>query len=913
MPFAEKDADEPGLVALTAALSIQGHPGSSQSLCAGCLIGLSLGLSNRVMSLKRRILKFGLSLVGPIALIVILTMPIGLLGGGLGIVQPIGGIFDAGRTVDQPVTQTIRLTGLTSQVDVIVDRWGIPHIYAESSYDAFMALGYMHAKERLFQMYIQNHLAAGRISEVIGSASRYITSDMFYRTIGLSRSAQITLDSYVATQETDPDIAYALNVIDAECAGINTYIDSMTPTDLPIEFKLLGVRPEHWTRHDVFLWCKMMTWGLSGSTYDLLRYWMRTTIDNDTMYYELFPDTMPYSVPIIPEQTNLSHASYPDAPGGYPASLASVDDSTDAEVQADLIPLEKLNSLISMIDEVIAPFGSEDLVGSNNWVVNGSRTSTGMPLLANDPHLGLQAPSLWYEAHIVIPGELEVSGVTLPGTPGVLLGHNAHTAWGLTNVGLDVFDMFVEQLNPSDADQYMYNGEYRDFTTIDEPIRTRDGTTIPFSVKVSVHGPLIDSVMDSYGLDSNDNPNIAMNWTGNSVTHEVLALTKINKMQNLQDYYDAMYWWDSPPQNIVFADDVGNIAITVAGRYPIRAGYTGEFPVMATNDSVGMVGNIPYAYIPRSVNPAQGYLQSANQLSIDPAEYGFALLGPQDDGYRGRRIDSLLAADSNVTVSDMKRFQADSLEVRAQVIVPYVIAAWDSEGGGNETVSELVDLLREWDYVMETDLVAPTFWMFVRNAMHYEVFDELTSIDPTLMPSRTPILEKLLKENDTYYFDDHRTVQVETRDEIIVRSIYKALDDMVAEFGSDPDGWVYGLHHRVFVNHVALGSAFYIGGGPHRGQNTLNAAGGWSVTHGPSWRMVADLGNIEQSYGVYPGGQSGNMFSHHWDDLFDLWYAYDPATEQYGYHLMYFYSTAAAFQTADTEHTMIERTVTFVP
>jgi len=156
-------------------------------------------------------------------------------------------------------------------------------------------------------------------------------------------------------------------------------------------------------------------------------------------------------------------------------------------------------------------------------------------------------------------------------------------------------------------------------------------------------------------------------------------------------------------------------------------------------------------------------------------------------------------------------------------------------------------------------------------------------------------------------------VQVETRDEIIVRSIYRALDDMVAEFGSDPDGWVYGLHHRVFVNHVALGSAFYIGGGPHRGQNTLNAAGGWSVTHGPSWRMVADLSNIQQSYGVYPGGQSGNMFSDHWDDLFDLWYAYDPATEQYGYHLMYFYSTAAAFQTADTEHTMIERTATFIP
>jgi penicillin amidase len=860
---------------------------------------------------KRKVINLGLSLVGPIALIVILTMPIGPLAGGLQIIAPTGGIFDNGVGAIPPEAQTIMLPGLDASVQVLVDEWGIPHIYGESIEDAFMALGYFHAKDRLFQMIMQNYLAAGRISEIVGGyAAR---SDRFYRTIGLARAAQDTLDWFEANT-ADPLVAEALDVIDAEVAGVNAFINTMNSQTTPIEFKILGFTPEPWRRLDIFIFANMMTWGLSGGIRDLYTQWIKSTLDNDTMFNELVNDVMPYTVPIIPEQYNLSIAEFPDANGGYPATPNPATVVSNVVLEEALIPQEKLDALIEMLDNIVMPFGNMEFVGSNSWVADGSKTATGEPILCNDPHLGFQTPGLWYEAHIVVPNELDVTGVTLPGLPGVILGHTAHMAWGFTNVGADVLDIFVEQLNPSNTGQYMYNGAYRDFEIVDETIHTKEGVDIPFEVKVSVHGPLIDSVTNTYDEDVETSPNLAMNWTGNAISHQIIAITLLNQANNLQEYYEALFWWDSPAQNINYADDQGNIAMTVCGRFPVRSGYTGQYPVQALDDSVGMVSNIPYAYIPRAVNPSQGYIQSANQLSIDPNTYGYDIVGPFADGYRGRRADYLLANDDSITMDDMKRFQADALEVRAQEMVPYVVDAWNNAGDGNSTVDEIVGWLDDWDYIMETDIPSPTVWMFLRDAIHYEILDEIRSIDERLPLSRTPFVEKILKENNAYYLDDHTTSgSVEDRDDILVRALYRAVDAVAADddFGSDTTNWNYGNKHVVYYDHLA--DLISVGGIPHRGQNTLANAGGWRVTHGPSWRQVADLSDISQSYGIYSPGQSGNIFSPHFRDLFDIQYSFDEATQQYGYHMLYFYSTAALFTAADTDGSMIEATVTFVP
>jgi len=834
-------------------------------------------------------------------------MPIGPLTGGLGIIQPIGGIFDNGAP--EPGSQVLALPGLDAEVEVIIDHMGIPHIYADSTNDAFMALGYMHAKDRLFQITMQNYFAAGRISEIVGGYAN--SSDKFYRTIGLKRSAELTLAWYEANAASNPDVKAALDSMYAEVEGANAFIRSLTSATMPIEFKILGFTPELWTPVDCFINAKMLTWGLSGGLEDFQRQWIRETLDNDTMYNDLFPDLMPYTEPIIQEQANISYAEYPLAPGMAPATDNPGQYASMALADEVVIPEEKLEALIKSLNEVLNPFGDMELVGSNNWAINGSKSSTGMPILAGDPHLTLQAPSVWYEAHIVVLGELDVTGTTFPGLPAVLIGHNDHLAYSFTNVGADVNDIFVEQINPTNSSQYMYNGEYRDFTIHEENILTKEGEIIPFSVKESVHGPCIDSVWNTYNLGIESDANLAMNWTGSGVTHEMVAAAGFMRAQNLDEFIDAMYWWDSPPQNCVYADDAGNIAMLVVGRFPVRAGYTGEYPVVALNDSIGMVSNIPYAYNPREINPSRCFVSSANQRTINPSEYGYDILGPQDNGYRGRRIFYLLDNNDGITVDDMKHYQADVVEVRAEVIVPYVIAAWDDVGDGNTTISDAVDLLRVWDFDMEPDLIAPTIWMYLIDAIHYETFDEIRSINTAIPLSRTPILEELIVTNNSYYFDDHSTVgTVETRDDILVRSLFTAIDKLTVEW-ADEENWEYGNRHIVFIEHLA--GFTYIGGGSHRGQITLNVAPTWIVTHGPSTRLVADLSNIEMSYMAYPGGQSGNMFSRHWDDNFELWYAFNESTEQYGYHVLYFYSTTDAFRTADTDGTMIERTITFVP
>ena len=381
--------------------------------------------------MKRKVVNLALSFIGPIALIVILSMPIGPLTGGLGIIQPVGGIFDNGAP--EPGDQTIILTGLDAEVEVIIDHLGIPHIYAESITDAMMALGYMHAKDRLFQVVMQNAFAAGRVSEIVGGYAA--SSDMFYRAIGLARSAQETLEWFEENADSDPVIRDTLDGVNAEVAGANAFIRTLNSANMPIEFKVLGYTPELWTAKDVFINAKMLAWGLAGSIMDFQRQWMRTTLDNDSLYNDLFPDVLPNTIPIIQEQYNLSIAEYPLGPGKVPAASAS-DQYSGVDLASEvIIPGDQLEDVMKMINEVIRPLGDFEFVGSNNWAINGSKSSTGMPIVAGDPHLSFQAPSVWYEAHIVVPGELDVTGTSFPGLPGILIGHNDHLAYSFTNVG----------------------------------------------------------------------------------------------------------------------------------------------------------------------------------------------------------------------------------------------------------------------------------------------------------------------------------------------------------------------------------------------------------------------------------------------------------------------------------------------
>jgi penicillin amidase len=806
------------------------------------------------------------------------------------------------------------LPGIIAGAEVLIDEWGIPHIYGQTVEDAYMALGYMHAKDRLFQVVMQTYLASGRISEVVGSMG--VGSDKYQRAIGLMKSAEDTYQWHLDNAATNPDVNFTLRCVHAHVDGMNAFIDSLTSTTMPIEFKILAFTPAHFTPVDSFVWAKYMTWGLSGGVRDLRNEFIRLQLNNDSLYSDIFPEVYPDTIPIIPEQYNLSLAEYPDAPGGYPAMiLPPTPMAVEAETRSDLISTEKLSDLLETTSGIINLLGDMGIVGSNSWAVNGSKTATGNAMLANDPHLGLQAPSLWYEAQIVVLDENEpvnVQGGTLPGTAGVLIGHTEHVCWGMTNVGADVLDIFVEELDPSDPGRYRYNGEWRDFIVRDETIQVKGGAPVPFNVTWSVHGPCIDSVMSTYDLDDEETyPNIAMNWTGLSITHEIMTLGLLNRANNLTDYFDAMFWWDSPPHNFIYADDDGNIALTVAGRFPIRQGYSGHFPVTAVNDSVGMVGNVPYAFNPRSVNPSQCFLQSANQKSIDPVGYPYTILGSQSPDYRGERIHTLLDAASDVTVEDMMQLQADVIDLTAQKILPYVLDAWDAAGDGNTTIQGLMGWLSAWEYGMETESIAATIWTYLLDEIRYVVFDEIRSQGLSSSVVAIPVLEWVLDEDISYYIDDHTTTgTTEELNEILIEALHRTAASLYA-ISDDEYDWLYGLLHTVRIDHLA--GMTYVGGEEHRGSGyTVNVGPGWVVTHGPSRRMVVSYGDPNRYYTVYPGGQSQVMFSEHWDDLFQLWYTYDWMTEHYGYLLEYNYTTSESYMTSDDAETL-EGVIVFLP
>jgi penicillin amidase len=867
---------------------------------------------------RKKVMNLALSLIGPVTMIVLLIMPIGPLAGGLGILQPVGGIFDVGRGLNEAPVETIRLEGPREEITVLIDHYGVPHIYAQSSEDAYFALGYMHAKDRLFQMVMQKHLAAGRLSEFVGPAGS--SSDKIYRTIGLERTAQRTLDWFLANANTNPDVDYALRVMDAQVEGINAFMKSMTSETRPVEFHLLGINPEPWSKLDMFLGASFITWSLTGDFDDLERLWLKENINNETMLQQLYPDVMPYQSYIVKEQTNLSLSDYPDAPGGYPVNLSLSPQSVSENIAN--VEKKKLENLLEQLLPVVDPLGLKKTFGSNNWAVSGNRTETGSPMLCNDAHMPIVAPNLVYEAHMSVPGVMNVMGVTLPGMPSVEAGFNDYIAWGFTNGGLDVLDIFVEQVNPDNSSEYFYNGEYRPFEIIDETIRTNGGTEIHFEVKKSVHGPLIDSIIS----DEPSSPVcLAMNWTGNSVSHLIIAATKLNKAQNINDYYDSIYWWDNPVFNFAYADELGNVAMTVCGRIPIRNGYNGMYPVTALNDSVGMVSNVPYAFLPREVNPSKGYISSANQRSIDPNQYGYPLVGPYVDGYRGRRINEFLEIDDEISMEDLMRLQADAIEIRARSMVPEILSAWENLETQNTTVKMVVDWLRDWNYEMDTDLKAPTIWMHLYDAIRTETFEELQHLENQLdssnrksvsLPSRVypraPILEQLILENNSAYFDDSRTADLkETRNHILVRALELAVDEMYLLYGSDTSNWMYGIHHTVNVEHIA--GLTTIEGGPIRGQHTVFPAYGWEMSSGPVLRHVIDLQNPGNSRNVIPGGQSGNPFSDHFDDLFQLWYEFDEESGHYHYQEIYYYFDVTSYQAADAEGTLIERKITFLP
>jgi penicillin amidase len=781
--------------------------------------------------------------------------------------------------------QEVKLPGLKASVEIYRDIYGIPHIYAASTEDAYFALGYLHATDRLFQMELFRRRASGTLAEIFGR--KFLDEDIFMRQLGIRHTTLAAWENpHLATKVKLEVVAY--------CAGVNARLQELTAASstaavgLPGPFKALGFSPAAWTPVDALVFPKYMGWDQAGTDTDV---WMGMLVEKLGLatVEELFPLDRPYEISTIPPSQDPSPTASrsPLSPGesgtGARGFLPPGFDEAAQELHRHLVS---------------GRFGGPFALGSNNWVIDGKKSATGMPLLANDPHLGLSLPSIWYAAHLVAPG-LNVMGVTFAGSPYVIIGHNDRLAWGVTNMQADTVDYFIEKMDAQHPHQFFYQGAWRDTARRTEEVRVAGEEPQRVEIESTVHGPLVTT----HGA------RLALEWTGLAPTLDIMAIARFNKARNLQDFKEALKDFRVPPLNVVYADADGNIAMFPHGALPIRKRGDGRWPVDGSSGDYDWAGTIADDQLPAAVNPGQHYLASANGRPA-PVGYPYYLGWMWDPSYRTRRIHQLLSTHEHITVEQMEAFQTDAHDSAAEVFVPLLLVAFDHKPFGDSRVGRAIEELRHWDFVAAPESAATTLWSAwfrnFRDAVWDNHFDAAKverwtgSWGYSGSNDRQPeleVLEFLSRENPTSpWFDDVRTPEKETRDDILARSFVETVGQLVKERGEDPSQWKWEKTNVLRLHSLAQVPELDRGGMPVRGDEFTLCPGddGGPVTGGASWRMVIDLANPGRSFGVYPGGQSGDPASPHYDDQVKPW-------AEGKYLPLYFYSDPKQFQAGQVE------------
>jgi penicillin amidase len=768
---------------------------------------------------------------------------------------------------------SLQLRELRSPVEVDFDRQGIPHIYAQSAPDAYLALGYLHARDRLFQMEVYRRRGSGTLAEVFGPSQ--LQDDIFIRQIGIRRGAEAIWQS----PRLDASVR---REFEAYCAGVNARIAELADR-LPPAFQQLGIRPAPWTPVDALVFARYMGWDQSGTDTDV---WMGMLVEKlglDTVN-ELFPLDRPYEISTVPASSLVASG---DRGGAAAAEKNAGDDTraTDriAEADAPRFPAGFDQAALELHRRFVAGrTGSRFAFGSNNWVIDGHKSATGKPILANDPHLGFSLPAIWYTAHLVAPG-LDVIGVTFPGFPYAVIGHNDRVAWGLTNLQSDAVDYFIEKTDPAHRSQYFYKGSWRDLDRREEDVPVRGDKPYHLVTESTVHGPLVTTHGVRFALD----------WTGLEPSFEVLAFRGMNRARNVADYKLALRDLAVPALNVIYADVDGNIAIAPHGRLPVRKHGLGRWPVDGASGDYDWLGFIPDDRLPFALNPPEHYLASANGRPA-PVGYPYYLGWMWDPSYRTRRIHQLLETHQQVTVADMETFQTDAHDVAAERFVPVLLAAYDRQpsgdvpAGGDRVRAALAEL-RRWDFVARPESVAETIWTAWLEAYRQTVWQnhfEAAGVEPwdggwgfAGSNERQPeieVLEFLTREvPESPWFDNVRTPERESRDDVIRSSFAAAVQKLAAERGPEVHDWRWGKTNVLRLHSLTGVAALDRGGIEVPGDEFTLGPGddGGEVTGGASWRMVVDLGDLSKSAGMYPGGQSEDPSSRHYVDQMQPWAA----------------------------------------
>ena len=747
----------------------------------------------------------------------------------------IAGLF-ALRTSLPKTNGTVVVQGLDRPVEIIRDRNGVPHIFAANDRDAAFALGYVHAQDRLLQMELMRRFGAGRLSEVVGAPALRV--DRVARTLGLYRLAEASF------RHLKPETQAGLK---AYAAGVNSYHATHKGL-LPASFYLLGFKPEPWRPADSLVWGRIMATRLAFNwRSELLRAYLAKKIGADKIA-----------------------ALWPADPKGAPFTLAGGDGK-----RSQLFEALGAGAILAALPN---DFGTG---ASNAWAVSGAHTKTGKPILANDPHLQIGAPILWYLVHIETPtGKLV--GASVPGVPTVIVGHNAHIAWGFTTTYADTDDVFIERIDPKSPANYLTPTGPKPFKTRTETIKVKSGNAVQIVVRETRHGPVLNGMLDKRAqaaIPAGQVLALSAPWLReNDTTPD--ALYGLNRARNWAQFTAALRRWVAPPQNITYADVEGTIGLYTPSLIPIRKKGEGYMPVPGWTGEYDWNRFIPFSELPSTKNPASGRVVNANNRLVGPA-YPYFISNEWGDHYRAGRIVELLGATAKHDIDTMARIQGDRLSVMAGDILPLLLAA---PVKGEHRI-RAVQLLRNWNREMDRTRPEPLIFMaWVREINRALYADELRDLFRHYVGVRPKVVRQMLTK-DTSWCNDVRTRGKETCNQRIVTALDRALADLKKRYGVEPTDLRWGKAHYAdfrhpVLNYVPVIKRFANLSIPSNGGRfTVNKASpriGDSKTPfaqraGPGYRAIYDLANLDRSRFVIATGQSGNPFSRHYGDFIERW------------------------------------------
>ena len=808
---------------------------------------------------------------------------------GILVILLIAASITAVQLVRRPFPQvsgSADLPGLVGPVDVVRDAHGIPQLYGDSVDDLMRAQGYVHAQERFFEMDVRRHATAGRLAELFGEPA--LESDEYVRTMGWRRVAEKELA--LVTPETRA-------ALEAYADGVNAYLDSHSSSQIAVEYTVLNAgglhyEPEHWTPVDSISWLKAMAWDLRGNMTDEIDRVLALAGHSAAEVAELYP-AYPYAehAPIVSQGAVVDNVFEQDAtaPGTRnPQRPAYTADMRDV-----------LTRLRDGIERMPSLLGRGDGIGSNSWVVDGDHSETGAPLLANDPHLGVSLPGVWMQMglHCRIVSEacpLDVAGFTFSGVPGVIIGHNADIAWGFTNLGPDVSDLYLEKVK---GDRWRYDGRWLPLRTRTETIKVDGADDVTITVRSTAHGPILSDVAEDVEDVGEDPPGVAagdyavaLQWTALQPTATADAVLALDTATDWDSFREAASAFDVPAQNMVYADRDGHIGYQAPGRIPIRkSGNDGLLPSAGWKPENDWTGDyIPFAALPNVLDPDDGFVVTANQAVIGP-DYAPFLTDDWDRGYRSQRIRDLIQEridhGSGLSVDDMADIQLDDVHPLAAELTPYLL---DIDLHGYFAAGQRE--LRQWDFHQGADSAGAAYFNVVwRNLLALTFHDDLPEeIWPDGGDRWYAVVGNLLTEPHAAWWDDKTTDGVvETRDDILAQALRDARDELTRRQSLDPDEWTWGHLHRLDLHSPTLGESglgpvewlvnrdgWQVGGGSSTVDATSwDAADGYDVTSAPSMRMVVSLADLDDSRWINLTGVSGHPFNSHYTDQTDLWAA----------------------------------------